>query len=57
MAERPFSSCERAEHYRVLAALITDRATHLLLLDMADELDAAARLAAGAPAPLPRSIS
>lgn len=66
MAAPPLSPCsarERAAHYRVLAALISDRATHLLLLDMADELDAAARLAepalepAPAPSPLPRGLS
>lgn len=60
MAARPLSLCsprERAEHYRLLAALISDRATHLLLLDMADELDAEARLAEPAPAPLPRALS
>lgn len=45
----------------MLAALISDRDTHVLLLDMADELDAAARLAEyarePAAAPLPRSLS
>jgi hypothetical protein len=33
------SSRSRAEHYRALAALISDEATCRILLDMAQELD------------------
>lgn len=33
------SSRVRAEHYRALAALMSDEATHRILLDMAREAD------------------
>ena len=45
------SSRMRAEHYRALAALMSDEATHLILLDMAREAEAEARAIAEAERP------
>lgn len=56
MSSQPFSPRDRAAHYRELAVLMGDERTHRVLLEMAEEAEAAARIGE-AHGPLPRAFS